>query len=100
MRQAVELIKSLRYKLRMFGIPINGPADVFDDNESVFKNVSIPTSILSKKQHSISYHSCRESVAAGAVRIAKEGTLTNLADVFTKTQSRAKRESLLGRFMY
>jgi hypothetical protein len=53
-----------------------------------------------KKQHSISYHSCRESVAADVVRIAKEGTLTNLADVFTKTQGRTKRESLLGRFMY
>jgi hypothetical protein len=84
----------------MFGIPVNGPADIFDDNESVFKNISNPTSILSKKQHSISYHSCRESVATGVVRIAKEGTLTNLADVFTKTQGRTKRESLLGRFMY
>jgi hypothetical protein len=100
MRQAVELIKSLRYKLRMFGIPIDGPADVFCDNESVFKNISIPTSMLSKKQHSISYHSCRESVAAKIVRIAKEGTLTNLSDVFTKTQSKNKREGLLGRFMY
>ncbi len=59
MRQAIELIKSLRYKLRMFGIPVNNPADLFDDNELVFKNISIPTSILSKKQHSISYHSCR-----------------------------------------
>ncbi len=100
MRQAIELVKSLRYKLRMFGIPIDGPADVFCDNESVFKNVSIPTSILSKKQHSISYHSCRESVAAKIMWIAKEGTLTNLSDVFTKTQSKNKREGLLGRFMY
>jgi hypothetical protein len=100
MRQAIELIKSLRYKLRMFGIPVDGPADVFCDNESVFKNVSIPTSMLSKKQHSISYHSCRESVASKIVRIAKEGTLTNLSDVFTKTQSKNKREGLLGRFMY
>ena len=84
----------------MFGVPVDGPADVFCDNESVFKNVSIPTSMLSKKQHSISYHSCREAVAAGIVRIAKEGTLTNLSDVFTKTQGKTKRESLLGRFMY
>ncbi len=100
MRQAIELIKSLRYKLRMFGIPIDGPADVFCDNESVFKNVSIPNSILSKKQHSISYRACREAVAAGIVRIAKEGTLTNLSSVFTKTQGRTKREGLRGKFMY
>jgi hypothetical protein len=99
MRQAVELVKSLRCKLRMFGVPVDGPADMFCDNESVFKNVSIPTSMLSKKQHSISYHACREAVAAGVARIAKEGTLANLSDVFTKTQGETKREGLLGKFM-
>ena len=84
MRQAIDLVKSLRYKLRMFGVPIEGPSDVFCDNESVFKNVSRPESTLSKKQHSISYHSCREAVASKIVRVAKEDTLTNLADIFTK----------------
>jgi hypothetical protein len=37
MRQANELIKSLRNQLRMFGIPVNSPADIFDNNESVFQ---------------------------------------------------------------
>jgi hypothetical protein len=83
----------------MFGVPVDGPADIFCDNESVFKNVSIPTSMLSKKQHSISYHACREAVAAGIARIAKEGTLTNLSDLFTKTQGKTKREGLLWKFM-
>ncbi len=100
MWQAIELVKSLRYKLRMFGIPVEGPADIFCDNESVFKNVSIPESVLSKKQHSISYHSARESVASGIVRIAKEGTGTNLSNLFTKIMSRPKWEGLLSRFMY
>ena len=100
MRQAIDLVKGLRYKLRMFGIPTEGPTDVFCDNESVFKNVSVPESVLSKKQHSISYHAARESVAAGVVRIAKENTLTNLSDVFTKTQNKPKREGLLDKFMY
>ena len=100
MRQAIDLVKSLRYKLRMFGVPIEGPSDVFCDNESVFKNVSRPESTLSKKQHSISYHSCREAVASKIVRVAKEDTLTNLADIFTKTMNMPKREGLLGGFMY
>jgi hypothetical protein len=100
MRQAIDLVKSLRYKLRMFGIPIEGPTDIFCDNESVYKNTSIPESVLSKKQHSISYHAAREAVAALIVRIAKEDTLTNLADVFTKTQNKPKREGLLDKFMY
>ena len=100
MRQAIDLVKSLRYKLRMFGIPIDGPTDIFCDNESVFKNVSKPESVLSKKQHSISYHSAREAVASNIVRVAKEGTATNLSDLFTKTMNKPKREGLLGRFMY
>jgi hypothetical protein len=98
--QAIDLIKGLRYKLRMFGIPIEGLTDIFCNNESVFKNVSIPESVLSKKQHSISYHAARESVAAQIVRIAKENTLMNLSDVFTKTQNKPKREGLLDKFMY
>jgi hypothetical protein len=28
----VEMIEALRYKLCMFGIPIDGPANVFGDN--------------------------------------------------------------------
>jgi hypothetical protein len=58
MRQAINLVKGLRCKLRMFGIPAEGPTDVFCDNESVFKNVSVPESVLSKKQHSVSMSSC------------------------------------------
>ena len=100
MRQAIDLVRGLRYKLRMFGIPIEGPSDVFCDNESVFKNVSRPESTLSKKQHSISYHSCREAVASKVIRVAKENTMTNLADIFTKTMNMPKRESLLNKFMY
>ena len=36
--------------------------------------------LLSKKMHSISYHFCREAVAAEIVRIAKEDATTNFAD--------------------
>ena len=100
MRQAIDLVKSLRYKLRMFGIPVDGPTDVFCDNESVFKNVSKPESVLSKKQHSISYHSAREAVASNVVRVAKEGTATNLADLRTKLMNEPKREGLMGKFMF
>jgi hypothetical protein len=99
-KQAVELVKALRYKLRMFGIPIEGPASMYCDNEAVYKNVAIPSSILNKKMHGISYHYCREAVAGGICRIAKEDTETNLSDLFTKTLPRARREDLLDRFMY
>ena len=48
MRIAKDLAIALRYKLRMFGIPIDGPADVFCDNQGVVKNTSLPESVLSK----------------------------------------------------
>ena len=55
---------ALRYKLRMFGIPIDGAADVFCDNQGVVKNTSLPESVLSKKHNgtrsscSRNYESC------------------------------------------
>ena len=95
MRIAKELIVALRYKLKMFGVPIEGPANVYCDNEGVVKNTSLPDSTLSKKHNSINYHACREAVAAGIMRVAKEPSETNLADLFTKVLPRFKRENLL-----
>ena len=100
MRTAVEMVKALRYKLRMFGIPIDGPASVFCDNEAVYKNTFIPESTLNKKVHHIAYHICREAVASGTIQIAKEGTGTNLADLFTKVLSSISQEALLDMFTY
>ena len=100
MKNAVELIEAMRYKLRMFGVPIEGPTNVFCDNEAVCKNTTLPESTLKKKHHSIAYHRCREAVAAGTVRIAKEATRTNLSDLFTKLLPQPRREELLDKFTY
>lgn len=100
MKTALEMIEGLRYKLRMMGIPISGPANIFCDNEAVYKNTSIPESVLKKKHHSIAYHRCREAVAAQTIRIAKQGTEKNLADLFTKVLSNLRRNFLLERFTY
>ena len=100
MKQAIELIKAMCYKLRMFGVPIDGAANVYCDNEAVYKNTSIPESTLKKKHHSIAYHRCREAVASKTIRIAKQGTQKNLADIFTKVMTVARRAFLLERFTY
>ena len=55
MHIAVELIESLWYKLRMFGIPIEGPTNVYCDTGAVTKNTTIPESTLKKKHNSIAY---------------------------------------------
>jgi hypothetical protein len=99
-KNAVELVESLRYKLRMFGVPIEGPTNIFCDNEAVYKNTLLPESTLKKKHHSIAYHRCREAVAAETVRVAKEGTRTNLSDLYTKLLLQVRREELLDKFTY
>jgi hypothetical protein len=76
-----ELTVAIRYKLRMFGVEIDGPANMFCDNCGIVKNVSIPESTLMQKQHNaINYHVVREVVAAGILRVGKEDGKTNLAD--------------------
>ena len=71
MKVAVEMIEAIRYKLRMFGVPLDGPASVFCDNEAVYQNTTVPESTLNKKHHSIAYHRCREASSAVTIRIAK-----------------------------
>ena len=100
LRTAVELIEALRIKLRYFGVPVEGATDVFCDNESVFKNASTPESTLKKKHLGICYHRSREAVAAGVIRVAKEHTSTNLADLLTKSLPFDTRERLLDYFTY
>jgi hypothetical protein len=100
LRVAKELIVALRYKLRMFGVPIRGPASVLCDNQGVVKNASIPESALTKRHNAINYHTIREAVAAGIIRVGKEDGLTNLADAFTKSLPRARRYELFSRIGY
>jgi hypothetical protein len=71
MKNVVEMIEALRYKLQMLGVPIEGPTNVFCDNEAVCKNMTRPESILTKKHHSIAHHQSREAVynVAGVITV-------------------------------
>ena len=46
--QAVERIINLRYTMRLFGVPLDGPAWMFGDNKSVVTSSTIPHSTLGK----------------------------------------------------
>ena len=70
------------------GVPLDGPANVFCDNNAVVINSTRPESTLSKKHNAVAYHHVREAAAMGMIRMAKEGTETNLADCLTKPLSR------------
>mmetsp|Transcript_20329 Transcript_20329/g.42624 ORF Transcript_20329/g.42624 Transcript_20329/m.42624 type:complete len:1867 (-) Transcript_20329:137-5737(-) len=83
-RTAVEQIIDLRYTLRMFGVPLDGPAWLFGDNKSVVNSSTIPHSTLGKRWNALSYHRCREAVAAGFVRFEFIPGVENPADILTK----------------
>jgi hypothetical protein len=100
MRIAVELLESLRYKLRMFGIPLEGPANVFCDNNSVVTNTTLPSSTLKKKHNSIAYHRVREAIAAKILRVAWVHTHKNLADILTKPLPGPTLHALAEKILY
>ncbi len=95
LKTAVEIVKGMRYKLRMLGVPIDGHAHMRVDNMSVVKNSSIPESVLKKKSNSIAYHFVRENVAAKTIRVAYEESGNNKADALTKLQTGPERRRLM-----
>ena len=106
MKQCVEDIEHLRFKLRMFGIPLSYddgpdlPTYVFCDNEGLVKNATLVESSLNKKHSAIAYHFVRWNVAAGAISIAWISTHLNLSDAFTKVLPETKRDQLFKDWTY
>ena len=74
----------------MFGIPIDGPADEFFDNQPVVTNVSIPSSVL-KKHNSICYHRVLEAHTASTIWVGWISGEYNKADIGTKKKIPTKR---------
>ena len=100
MRILKDRIVALRIKLMSIGVPLKGPTNVLCDNQGVVMNTSIPESTLSKKHNSINYHIIREAAAAGILRVGKEDTMTNLADVLTKLMAYSKKLGFTSMIQY
>lgn len=101
LKSCIESITHLRYKLRMFGVPLSDePARILCDNESVVKNSSHVESTLNKKHNSIAYHYTRWNVAARAIEVAWINGMDNLADAFTKRLTQLRRMNLFGAWTY
>ena len=63
MKQVMEVSRGLGYKLRMRGVPTEGPTHMYGDNMSTIHNIQYPESQLKKKSNSICYHAVREAAA-------------------------------------
>ena len=84
MKHTTEVVRGLHYKLRMMGIPVEEPAFIFGDNQSVLANTINPGSTIKKKMHSIVFHFIREGCARKKWRTAYINTAENIADLLTK----------------
>jgi hypothetical protein len=95
-----EMIEGLWYKLRMFGVPIDGPARILCGNKGVMKNSSVPESVLNKKANAINYTKALEAVAEEIIIIGKDDGQTNLADILMKVILGIKRKWLLSHIQW
>ena len=76
----------------MFRVPINGPDDLFCDNQSVVTNVSIPSSIFNNKNNSIYHQNVQEAHTSGTIRVGWISVEYNKSDIGTKTTIPTKRQ--------
>ena len=95
MRILIEILEGLRYKLRMFGVPLDGPCNVFCDNQAVITSTMNAECTLKKKNLSIAYHKAREAVAADVILVFYERSGSNLADLLTKILSAPDRKRIM-----
>ena len=100
MKHGMETLRGLRYKLRMMGVPIEGPSYIYGDNMSVIHNTQRPESTLKKKSNSICYHAMRESVAMGESLTGHVPTDENPSDLLTKVLTGRKREYHVSNILY
>jgi hypothetical protein len=81
LRQAVDMIEGLRYKLRMMGVPIDSATKVFCDNDATLKATTRPESTLKKKHNAINYHRIRVGWPEAAVFLESHFVVTGCVDV-------------------
>ena len=93
----IEYIRGLRFKLRMMGIRINGPAFVYGDNQSVLANTLSPDSSLKKKSNSIVFHFVREGIARDEWRTTYIETDENTSDILTKPLPSGEKRRKFGK---
>jgi hypothetical protein len=83
-RIATDIAMEFRFNIRMMGFALDGPANMFGDNQSVILNTTIPSSQLKKKIHACAYHRIREMITCRAIRFLHCRSQLNVADVLTK----------------
>jgi hypothetical protein len=83
-RIAVDQIIDLETTLRYLGVPVHHKSYIFEDNQAVVMNSSIPHSSLNKRHNALSYHCVREMIAAKILGYYWINGKMNPADIVIK----------------
>ena len=101
MKQGMEVVRGLRYKLRMMGVQISVPTYVYGDIISVIHYIQHPELTLRKKSNLICYHAVRELVAMGESLTGHIPTEENCADLAAKIIPGGKyRDHFVGKLLF
>ena len=94
MKQGIDALKGLRYKLRMIGISTSDPSNIHEENMSVVSNTSRPESVLRKKSILVCHHVICESVAVG------ESLVLNVTDLIRRVLHGHRQKHLVSNILY
>ena len=84
----------------MIGVPIEGLANVFCDNEYVYNNASFYEPQLIKKNQAIFFCQSMEYMASDIIIVHKVDTNDNISDMLTKSLPGRKHVQLRILIMY
>ena len=100
MKNRMETLQGLGYKLNMMGVPISGPSYIYGDNILVIQNTQRPQSTLQKNSNLIFYHAMSQSVYMGGSLTTHIPTNDNISDLMTKVLVGQKRQNHIGNILY
>ena len=66
---ARDMIVEIIIKLKMFGVPLTWPENIFCNGNGVVKSTRIPQCTLSKNHNTVNYHCVCEESTAGILRV-------------------------------
>ena len=83
-RTCTDQLIDLRMTLRYLGVPIQGKAYVWGDNQSMVTSSTVPHSRLTKRHLALSYHRVRAAIAAGVMSLYHRPGENNPSDILSK----------------
>jgi hypothetical protein len=94
-----EQIMDLRFTLRMMGVPLDGKAYMFGDNQSMITSGTISLSSLNKQYNALAYHGVCEAIASDVIWFFHVTGKINPANVLNKFLGHAAFRPLIKPFL-